>query len=74
LSTQPIYVATAQAYDDEMVEKGALRRQRRTFEEPLALIAQPSAIGNSEHVLVDCATMWLSNLLLKEADASKASD
>lgn len=78
-STQPIYVATAQAYDNEMKKKVLLHQKRRsanwrTFEEPLALVEQLSALRKSEVVLIDCATMWLSNLLLKDQDVSSAAD
>ena len=77
-SKQPIYVATAQAYDDGIVERAALHRQRHstqwhTLEESLALIVQLVAIRQSEHVLVVNATIWLSNFLVKK-NVLKASN
>jgi adenosylcobinamide kinase / adenosylcobinamide-phosphate guanylyltransferase len=67
-----IYVATAQAGDAEMRARIAHHRARRdeawiTVEEPLALgavLRERSAPGNV--VLVDCLTVWLSNLLFCE--------
>ncbi len=61
------YIATAQAYDDEMRARIALHRERRdarwlTVEEPLDLAAAVSAAGGP--VLVDCLTLWLTNLIL----------
>ncbi|MBB93517.1 MAG: bifunctional adenosylcobinamide kinase/adenosylcobinamide-phosphate guanylyltransferase [Rhodobacteraceae bacterium] len=66
------YIATAQAYDTEMASKIDIHRARRgpgwvTVEAPLTL---PSALAtqSSGVVLVDCVTLWLSNLLLAETD------
>ena len=65
------YVATAQAGDAEMAERIAAHRARRgpnwkTVEAPRDLpVALKSAPGP---VLVDCLTLWLSNLMLAEAD------
>lgn len=69
---QVIYIATAQAGDGEMATRIASHRQQRdqawaTAEEPLALgaaIAQWSA--PERLILVDCLTIWLSNLLFCE--------
>ena len=63
------YLATAQALDAEMVARIEHHRQRRgsswdTFEEPLAvaeLLAKLS--GRYEVVLLDCLTLWLSNVM-----------
>jgi adenosylcobinamide kinase / adenosylcobinamide-phosphate guanylyltransferase len=64
------YCATAEAGDDEMAERIAAHRARRglfwrTIETPLAI---PCAIAveaaPARPVLVDCLTLWLSNLLL----------
>ena len=68
-----IYIATAQAFDDEMAAKiAAHRRQRgagwRTVEAPHELPAALADVPAGNVVLVDCATMWLSNRLLAEAD------
>ena len=68
-----IYIATAQANDAEMQARIAHHRTRRevawhTVEEPLALgeaIAHWSAPGRL--ILVDCLTVWMSNLLFSEA-------
>ncbi|MGC1550742.1 MAG: bifunctional adenosylcobinamide kinase/adenosylcobinamide-phosphate guanylyltransferase [Rhodanobacter sp.] len=64
-----VYVATAQSRDDEMAERIAHHRARRpaawrSVEEPLALAATLQAQARADRcVLVDCLTLWLSNLL-----------
>jgi adenosylcobinamide kinase / adenosylcobinamide-phosphate guanylyltransferase len=67
-----IYVATAEPLDDEMAERIAAHRSRRgaswqTVEAPRDLAAVLAASTNKP-LLVDCLTLWLSNLLLAEAD------
>jgi adenosylcobinamide kinase/adenosylcobinamide-phosphate guanylyltransferase len=64
-----VYLATAQAGDSEMAARIAAHRARRggrwsTVEEPLDVVAALSgACGPDRAVLVDCLTLWLSNLL-----------
>jgi len=64
-----VYLATAQAGDREMAARIADHRARRggrwsTVEEPLDVVAALSgACGPDRAVLVDCLTLWLSNLL-----------
>ncbi len=76
----PIYLATAQAFDDEMADKVEVHRRRRgddwtTVEEPYDL---PDAI--SEHgvtdtvLLVDCLTLWLFNLVSAERDITDQTE
>lgn len=61
------FIATAQPLDEEMrqriaAHKAARPREWRTVEEPLDLAtAVEAAIGDSEMVLVDCITVWVSN-------------
>jgi adenosylcobinamide kinase/adenosylcobinamide-phosphate guanylyltransferase len=69
LGPRRLFVATAQAFDDEMRARIAAHRAEReglfrTVEEPLDL---PGALGaaDADVVLVDCLTLWLSNLLLR---------
>jgi adenosylcobinamide kinase/adenosylcobinamide-phosphate guanylyltransferase len=65
-----IYVATAEARDEEMRARIDAHRQRRseewqTLEAPLELAAILARVGGtSRPVLVDCLTLWLSNALL----------
>jgi adenosylcobinamide kinase / adenosylcobinamide-phosphate guanylyltransferase len=66
------YVATAQALDAEMSERIAAHRARRgaqwrTVEAPRDLAAALTASASTP-VLVDCLTLWLSNLMLANAD------
>ncbi len=70
-----LYLATAQAWDDEMRERIALHRTRRsgqwiTRDVPMDL---PGAVAAADGpVLVDCLTLWLTNLILAEADVEAA--
>ncbi|MBL4749582.1 MAG: bifunctional adenosylcobinamide kinase/adenosylcobinamide-phosphate guanylyltransferase [Amylibacter sp.] len=73
------YIATAQAFDDEMKTKIARHQAQRgtnwdTYEEPLAPWDALGKIDASSAVLLDCATLWLSNTLLgaHNLDAAKA--
>lgn len=69
-----VYVATAVAGDAEMAARIGSHRVRRpeswlTVEEPLALAAGLEAnAGSGRFVLVDCLTLWLSNLLAEGED------
>ena len=72
------YIATAQAYDDEMRERIAEHRARRsagwiTEDAPLALPEAIRMVPAGRPVLVDCLTLWLTNLILAEADTVAAS-
>jgi len=64
-----VYVATAGPGDAEMAERIALHRARRgtrwaTIEEPLDLVgALERSSASDTAVLVECLTLWLSNLL-----------
>lgn len=66
-----LYIATAEIRDDEMRERVAAHRERRggdwqTREEPLALASCLADAGRP--ALVDCLTLWLSNLMHAERD------
>jgi adenosylcobinamide kinase/adenosylcobinamide-phosphate guanylyltransferase len=74
-----VYIATAQAWDEEMRERIARHRRDRaqrvprmtTVEEPLALA---QAIGRNSDpatlVVVDCLTLWLTALLMPAAGSA----
>ena len=69
----PIYIATAQSFDDEMAAKIVAHQKARdaswqTIEEPIHLPAALARRSSDQAVLIDCATLWLSNLLLGEHD------
>jgi adenosylcobinamide kinase/adenosylcobinamide-phosphate guanylyltransferase len=84
LSETGYYIATSQALDEEMEERIALHRTKReleqdifwhTLEEPLALSDALRALDRAANragpqvVLVDCLTLWLTNVLLAEEEA-----
>jgi adenosylcobinamide kinase / adenosylcobinamide-phosphate guanylyltransferase len=74
LGGRPLYVATAEANDEEMVQRIAEHRNRRgtqwrTIEEPLELAeALLAEHGKTDCALVDCLTLWISNLLIRRDD------
>jgi adenosylcobinamide kinase / adenosylcobinamide-phosphate guanylyltransferase len=67
------YIATAESLDDEMAARIAHHKSRRshdwrTIDAPLDLAGALTALPRSAVVLVDCLTLWLSNLMLAERD------
>jgi adenosylcobinamide kinase/adenosylcobinamide-phosphate guanylyltransferase len=76
LGERRLFVATARAYDDEMRARIARHVADRgpdfvTVEEPVALPERLRAIRAAEAdvVVVDCLTLWMSNLLIDGAAA-----
>ena len=71
------YLATATAGDAEMAERIRAHRERRgeqwrTVQEPLRLVeALHEHSDPVRPVLVDCLTLWLSNLMLSERDVAQ---
>ena len=67
-----IYIATAQAWDEEMQSRIEHHRQQRpshwtVIEEPIYLADQLLQIDQANQcILVDCLTLWMTNLLLHE--------
>ena len=74
LGRRPAYLATAETRDDEMAVRVAAHRAARagrfeTIEEPRDLTgALTRAAAAHDLVLVDCLTLWLSNLMEAERD------
>lgn len=67
-----VYIATATANDSEMAERIRHHQAERpatwqTIEEPLRLADTLQAVAHPERaILVDCLTLWLTNLLCHE--------
>ena len=75
----PVMVATGQAFDAEMAERIARHQadradRWRTIEAPLALADVVDGLAQHEVVVVDCLTLWLSNLMLGNRDVAAARD
>lgn len=71
LGKRRVFVATAQAFDGEMTDRIALHRRERgddfqTIEEPIAIVPALASLDGVDAVVIDCMTIWLSNLLLGE--------
>ncbi len=75
-----IYLATAEAKDAEMAARIDEHRKRRgpgwqTVEEPLALAQWLAGHSAPERpVLVDCLTLWLSNIMAADRDVDGEID
>jgi len=69
--SKKVYLATAQALDEEMAQRIKNHRKARgpewqTVEEPIEVADKISEYGDKvEVILMDCITLWLSNVLLK---------
>jgi adenosyl cobinamide kinase/adenosyl cobinamide phosphate guanylyltransferase len=72
------FVATAQAFDDDMHERILLHRAERpsvwqTIEVPIDVAAAVRGIAPASTVIIDCVTLWVSNILLShESDLHSA--
>ena len=68
------FIATAQAFDDDLRTRIAHHRAERpttwtTAEVPLELAAAVSAAPDDAFVIVDCLTVWLANLFVHDIDS-----
>ena len=72
------FIATAEPLDREMKERIACHREERpaewdTVEEPLHLAETVKKCGEAYDVLlIDCLTLWISNLLVNKSMMEKA--
>ena len=74
-----IYIATAQVFDDEMGAKVAKHLDQRgtdwtTIEAPLHVASALKTASAVDVVLVDCATLWLTNVILGDHDLGVQTD
>ena len=76
LSSSPVYIATAQAFDDDFRRRIKAHRQRRgpqwtTHEEPINVSSVP--LKADDTVLFDCVTLWATNCFFHfKEDSEKA--
>ena len=74
-----LFIATAEVLDEEMAERVRLHQESRSakwrlVEEPLRIAeALETKCDGVDAVLVDCLTVWLSNVLLKMGDEQVAT-
>jgi len=77
---QPIYLATGRAFDTEMENRISVHRNSRgdewqTVEEPLDLVgALQKHAGHDRFVLVDCLTLWITNLMMAEQNIAAETE
>ena len=73
------FIATAEALDDEMRERIARHREARnaawtTVEEPVEIEAALASAPDGDLLIVDCLTLWVSNLFMRGCDAATIED
>lgn len=72
------YIATAEAWDDEMAARIARHQSDRgadwvTHSAPLDPASVMASLPSGDVALLDCATLWLSNILLADRDVEQES-
>jgi len=70
------YIATAQAFDEEIKERIERHKQERgkdwyTVEEPVDIVRALNELRDYPVILLDCLTLWISNLILNNLDIEK---
>lgn len=73
------YIATAQAFDDVMCTRISQHQTDRgagwnTIEAPLDLVGAVQTAPLGDSILIDCLTLWLSNIMLAEMDIDTEID
>jgi adenosylcobinamide kinase / adenosylcobinamide-phosphate guanylyltransferase len=76
--TRRAFVATAQAFDEEMRERIRSHQEERsldflTIEAPIEVAQALAGLGEVDVVVIDCLTLWLSNLLMAEKTDAEIS-
>ena len=72
-----LYLATSEALDEEMTERIAHHKKTRgpewqTIEEPVEVVNKIRQYGDkTDVILLDCITLWLSNLLMRQKKDSE---
>lgn len=74
---KPLYIATSRIFDDEMQAKINMHLSRRdaswtTHDAPKDVGAVLQSCTRDQAVLLDCATMWLTNVMLDGGDVPEA--
>jgi adenosylcobinamide kinase/adenosylcobinamide-phosphate guanylyltransferase len=74
-----VMIATAQALDEEMRERIARHRAERgprwrTLEAPLDLAGALAQVAADETAVIDCLTLWVSNLMFAEHDVERETE
>lgn len=76
--SKPIYIFTAQSFDEEMDERIRIHKERRkkqSWQDVEATINLPAAISElskkEKVILVDCLSLWLTNLILNERNIDR---
>ena len=75
-----VYIATGRAWDHEMADRirghqNRRGREWRTIEAPMELTeALAHECRDDRAVLVDCLTLWITNLMMEERDVASAMD
>ncbi|MBL4806921.1 MAG: bifunctional adenosylcobinamide kinase/adenosylcobinamide-phosphate guanylyltransferase [Rhodobacteraceae bacterium] len=69
----PVYIATSEVYDSEMAQRVETHKLRRgtawkVIEVPIDLVGALNEIQAGQIVLIDCLTLWLSNIMLADHD------
>ncbi len=78
--SKKVYLATCEALDEEMAQRIEHHKKMRgpewqTIEEPIAIVNEIEEYGDKvEVILLDCITLWLSNLLMKWNSDSRIMD
>ena len=75
---RPVYIATAEALDDEMrarISEHKARRDDQWLDKPATIDLAGAIAATEGHGvrLIDCLTMWLSNLVFSEANIEQHS-
>ncbi|HXH21015.1 MAG TPA: bifunctional adenosylcobinamide kinase/adenosylcobinamide-phosphate guanylyltransferase [Dehalococcoidia bacterium] len=73
------YIATLVPGDDEMRRRVAAHRRARprawrTIEEPLDVVSALARAGSLDACVLDCLTLWVSNLLLQADEAAEGRE
>jgi adenosylcobinamide kinase/adenosylcobinamide-phosphate guanylyltransferase len=75
--SKKLYLATCEALDEEMAQRIAHHKKMRspdwqTIEEPIKVVDKIKQNGvETDVILLDCITLWLSNLLMRQKDDSE---